>query len=158
MKKFLHSRKGVTLLEGLIALLLLAVVATGTFGVLLSTSRKSSGPDLREEMSLAVLRAKHDLEIGKNSIDAGTVYSGPCENDLAPFDDISSHNINCLLPPICDRNTSSFTYDVVVDQCINRTNVDQMSEDFIDFGICGNATDFEYYKLEFDITCNGFTL
>ena len=50
MKKLLKSKKGVTILEGLIALLLLAMISVGTFGVLLSTSRKSAQPDIREEM------------------------------------------------------------------------------------------------------------
>ena len=49
MKKILKSKKGVTILEGLIALALLALVATGTFAVLLSSSRKSSQPDIRED-------------------------------------------------------------------------------------------------------------
>lgn len=57
------NKKGVTLLEGLIALALLAMVAVGTFSVLLSSSRKSSGPDKYEEMLLAVERVHHGLQV-----------------------------------------------------------------------------------------------
>ena len=57
------NKKGVTLLEGLIALALLAMVAVGTFSVLLSSSRKSSGPDKAEEMLLAIERAHHGLQV-----------------------------------------------------------------------------------------------
>ena len=47
---FIKNKKGVTILEGLIALGLLAAVSVGIFGVLLSLSRKSYEPDIREEM------------------------------------------------------------------------------------------------------------
>lgn len=61
MKHILHNRKGVTVLEGLIALLLLSVVAVGTFGVLLSSSRKASIPDVREELMQSVERTHGSL-------------------------------------------------------------------------------------------------
>ena len=57
MKRILSKKTGVTILEGLIALGLLALVAAGTFGVLLSVSRKAGSPDIRESMILAVERA-----------------------------------------------------------------------------------------------------
>ena len=62
IRKILKNRKGVTLLEGLIALVLLAMVTTGTFAVLLSTSRRSAQPDIREEMTFAVERAMNKLQ------------------------------------------------------------------------------------------------
>jgi len=60
--KHVLNKKGVTILEGLIALLLLAMIAMGTFGVLLSSSRKSSTPDLREDMMYSMERAYHALQ------------------------------------------------------------------------------------------------
>ena len=59
----LQNRKGVTLLEGLIALALLAMIVVGTFGVLLSSSRKTTAPDKREEMVLAAERIRHGMQI-----------------------------------------------------------------------------------------------
>ena len=62
MFAILKNKKGVTLLEGMIAILLLSVVTLGTFGVVLSSSRKVSQPDIREEMILAVEQAHHFLQ------------------------------------------------------------------------------------------------
>lgn len=64
MKKYiLKNKKGVTLLEGLIALALLAIVATGTFSVLLSASRKTSSPDMREELVFAVEKPTNNCSL-----------------------------------------------------------------------------------------------
>ena len=71
MKHILQNKRGVTLLEGLIALLLLAVIAVGTFGVLLSTSRRASDPDIRAEMILAVERAKNVVREATVNMDTG---------------------------------------------------------------------------------------
>ena len=63
LKRIFRKRKGVTILEGLISLGLLALVASGTFGVLLSISRQASSPDIREEMVWAVERAHEQLQM-----------------------------------------------------------------------------------------------
>lgn len=63
MKRIFKNKKGVTVLEGLIALLLLAMISVGTFSVLLSASRKSSQPDQREAMTLSMERAVHALQV-----------------------------------------------------------------------------------------------
>lgn len=62
MKRSLKNKKGVTILEGLIALMLLALISVGTFSVLLSSSRKTASPDLREDMTLSIERAHHALQ------------------------------------------------------------------------------------------------
>ena len=62
MWTILKNKKGVTLLEGMIAILLLAVVTVGTFGVVLSSSRKVSQPDIREEMVLAAEQMHHFVQ------------------------------------------------------------------------------------------------
>lgn len=117
IKKFWKNKKGVTLLEGLIAMVLLAVVATGSFAVLLSASRKSSGPDIREELVLAVEKAHAQLQAyvfatdfsltKKDSFNEEMVPSayrkGLCGNDNSPLN-TGTHNIKCLLPLICDAD------------------------------------------------------
>ncbi len=169
MKRFLSNKKGVTILEGLIALTLLALVATGTFAVLLSTSRKSSQPDLREEMALAVERAAQKLQVYVfSSIDtvdadmAQQVYYGLCGNDSQPTSTGVQHSINCLLPPVCDSRTSSFYYSISTrdtDQPLPR-EADQIKtkdadgDDTAEEDVSGK----DLYDVVFEITCNGFTL
>lgn len=175
MKKILKSKKGVTILEGLIALALLALVATGTFAVLLSASRTSSQPDIREEMALAVEKAAQKLQ----------VYVYPEGFDLDDVDDISpavteglcgnqnaldvleegEHNIDCLLPPICDANKSSFTYTVeelttgLPKASSAMRMADRMQKKNADGNNAGADINGEYARtVTFEITCNGFTL
>lgn len=160
-KHFFTKKTGVTVLEGLIALGLLALVAGGTFGVLLSVSRKTGTPDIREEMSLAVERANELLPMyaplksdGSNmaSLKLPNWYqSGLCEdiNDPSPMS-LNSHDIRCLLPPICDESNSSFSYEVATDEVSLPSDV---------------PGDTKYYypsqphrQITFKITCNGFSL
>lgn len=160
-KHFFTKKTGVTVLEGLIALGLLALVAGGTFGVLLSVSRKTGTPDIREEMALAVERANELLPMyaplksdGTNmaSLKLPNRYQrGLCEeiNDPSPMS-LDSHDIPCLLPPICDESNSSFFYKVEEDP------VDLPSD-------VPNDTKYYYSqqshrRIIFEIKCNGFSL
>ena len=70
MKQLLKSKAGVTVLEGIIALGLLALVAGGAFGVLLAASRQTSQPDVREEMVFAVEKVKNLLQMYTGVVDA----------------------------------------------------------------------------------------
>ena len=127
IKSILKGKKGITLLEGLIALALLAIVATGTFAVLLSASRKTSAPDLREELVFAVEKAHEQLQSYvyntdftlQTKDDKGQYYvpeafrDGLCgrarfnaNTDTNPLGN-GTHNIACLLPPVCDRNVAN---------------------------------------------------
>ena len=62
MNRFLKNKKGVTLLEGLIAIGLLAMVSVSTFSVLLSISRRAKQPDLREDMLLSIEKTNAELQ------------------------------------------------------------------------------------------------
>ena len=185
IKKFLKNKKGVTLLESLIALLLLAVVATGTFAVLLSTSRKSLGPDIREEMALAIEKASDMLQGAVVSLDSdvpnygsGFNYQkGPCGLASSHALSSGSHNneLNCLLPPICDPSHSHFSYEISsgTDSSSNlwsynstydrsdrleRTTSNSTTADQFSTGLTTGATKKNGVKIIFDIECNGFTL
>ena len=169
MRKILTSKKGVSLLEGLIALLLLALVATGTFAVLLSTSRRSSQPDIREEMALAVERAMNKLQVYVKPSD-GTLPTGYvsgygnaklCSEDtygtaLATTSSTTYHNISCMLPPICDSSNSSFTYEVSESSSIKT----KLSGQFTEIGSLNfsGITMKQPYSIKFHITCNGYRL
>lgn len=142
MKKLLTGKAGVTVLEGVIALGLLALVAGGAFGVLLSASRQNLQPTLREEMALAVEKANNDLKayVGiANALKppvptllrgglccAENGYSSTCTG--TPLD-TREHDISCKLPPVCDKNQSAFSYQ-------RRSN----------------------NTIQFSITCNGYKL
>lgn len=171
MRKILKSKKGVSLLEGLIALLLLAIVATGTFGVLLSTSRKSSAPDIREEMALAVEKAQQMLQVyvypksatdemmrdDIGSIYAGNIMGGLCGDEShgyvyfeVPLYD-GRHDIDCLLPPMCDPNNSEFYYTV------SRTANTGFRKNMRDNDKADTSSADEI-KVTFSISCNGYSL
>ncbi len=171
MRRILSNQKGVTLLEGLIAMGLLALVAAGTFGVLLSVSHKSGKPDIREEMALAVEKANDQLQAYSQNMS----FSGESQNSVrlcaedtqgtGPLDVSVTHNIACLLPVICDRSHSSFTYTISnpgdvpfydpsgnsrgQNAFLNQTNYDVAALENIHF---------RRLQITFNITCNGFTL
>lgn len=170
LKRVLTKKKGVTILEGLIALGLLALVAAGTFGVLLSVARKSGAPDIREEMVLAVERANDQLQMYSSGIVSGMTNSklyeqyanGMCGGSLIPAEvkvsdsspmSLGSHNIKCMLPPLCDYSNSTFTY-----------TVREASFTTHNYGTSNMVTDYasafptKGRQVTFNITCNGFTL
>lgn len=170
LKRVLTKKKGVTILEGLIALGLLALVAAGTFGVLLSVARKSGAPDIREEMVLAVERANDQLQMYSSGIVSGMTNSklyeqyanGMCGGSLIPAEvkvsdsspmSLGPHNIKCMLPPLCDYSNSTFTY-----------TVREASFTTHNYGVSNMVTDYasafptKGRQVTFNITCNGFTL
>lgn len=156
MKRLLKNKAGVTILEGLIALGLLALVAGGTFGVLLSTSRKASQPDIREEMLLAVERASEQLQVYTNPSASNVpdnFKNGLCgEETLSTvLSTANNHDIGCMLPAVCDRNNSEFSYKV--------TEVDVTPSGFpADTDYRANPVPLTTKQISFKITCNGFTL
>ena len=147
-------------MEGLIALLLLALIATGTFGVLLSTSRRSTQPDIREEMILAVERAMDKMQVYVYPTDyaygslPADVKGGLC-GDSNPLAD-QEHDIACLLPPICNASNSYFHYT------ITQVPGENMPHEKIRFEDLGSGTLYypvrSPYSIKFDIQCNGFKL
>lgn len=169
MIRFLRNKKGVTLLEGLIAMMLLALVTTGTFAVLLSTSRKTSQPDIREEMALAVDRASQMLQAYVyNANDTSTLSttqqdrmnSGLCEGaDSTPLSTLTAHDISCLLPPICDQGTvghSSFVYYVEDTSLSLPSHTSDLATS--DASALASGEREPLRTIRFEITCNGYTL
>lgn len=161
LKHFLTKKTGVTVLEGLIALGLLALVAGGTFGVLLSVSRKAGTPDIREEMALAVERANELLPMyapllqGSNMSDAkiaDAYKKGLCGKDDSPSPlSPGKHAIECLLPPICDEQNSSFVYTVAENPITLPSAVPSDTKYYY-------YTSQPHRQITFEITCNGFSL
>ncbi len=163
MKRLLTSKAGVTVLEGIIALGLLALVTGGAFAVLLSASRQTSQPDVQEEMVWAVEKVNKLLRIypmylsepdsaiqNMQSVVPSNLERGLCGWDSSPLSGGDDHHVECMLPPICDRNNSSFTY--TVDLADHREQVTGYYDD--------NDTPVPYtrYTITYDITCNGYKL
>lgn len=147
IKRIVKNKWGVTLLEGLIAMGLLALVAAGTFGVLLSISRQSSTSDIREEMLLAIENATEQLQAGV----------GLCGNTGDPLavsgDGTSWHSIDCMLPPVCDRNSSQapfFFYQVTTDDTLKSYLPGGHTQE--------QEAAVTVRNIKFWIQCNGFTL
>lgn len=179
MKHLLKNKWGITLLEGMIALGLLALAATASFGVLLSVSRKSTKPDLQEEMQWAIESAANGLQL-YNGVTAEQLASwdnnlkGLCakagSTDSDPLDSNVNHQITCMLPPICDRATSSFSYTVTPITFSPETTDATLQNMWTDAttmaAVVGETVPAgelpagwnERKNLSFDITCNGFTL
>lgn len=124
----LKSKAGVTVLEGVIALGLLALVMAGSFGVLLSTSRQTVQPDIYEEMVFAVEKANNLLKeyvysanLGGNAVLTTKAQKYQLKGDKNDKDYRQSicgtndfYDLSCLLPAVCDlNNNSSFTFEVV---------------------------------------------
>ena len=163
MKTILKNRKGVTLLEGLIAMGLLALVAAGTFGVLLSVSHKAGKPDIREEMALAVEKANDQLHAYSQNMDSTNLSTNSiklCDEDTQSYPlDSGEHNIVCLLPVICDRSVSSFTYNVEAPSDFNFVASTASNKDYINnANYDSSSATSKWRKITFSITCNGFTL
>jgi len=186
MRNLFTDTKGVTLLEGLIALLLLAVVAVGTFSVLLSVSRQPAQPDIQEEMLFAVERANNLLQLytyflgtsDDNSPHTNTRiinqlqhYFGTTPLSVGVH---NSTNLRKLLPVICDRDDtnnspSTLTYTVTRED-VNldvKTAVglgESESDAYLTTGAWNDnvysytAANIPVVKVEFNITCNGYTL
>lgn len=162
MKHIFKNKLGITLLEGLIALGLLSLAATATFGVLLSVSRKSSRSDIREEMLWAVERAHERLQMYNGLSDTEVQSMPSAQQGLCgaqspyrhPLDTGDPHTITCMLPPLCDlQRDSSFAYTVTledmqgVQHSLFNGDVNEVSGPL-----------FQRKHIAFDIRCNGFTL
>ena len=173
MSKIFKSKEGVTILEGLVAMGVLAMVAVGVLGVVLSISRKSNQPDIREEMAYAVEQAYHDLQLYTSTdpnspLPAGSGIPCMCSADpchegdpdaMHPLAVTSEERpIDCRLPSLCDGAKSSFSYRVMSSD--NFPNPSQLQQ----FPAGGATPSLENWSqirnlsVNFSITCNGYKL
>ena len=173
MKRILTAKDGVTLLEGVIALGLLALIAGGAFAVLLASSRQTTQPDIREETILAVERMNGLLKSYTGYMDAdlreqskgylveslNPSTSGTLGND---FHVTSWSNLDSLvgntyeisqssrqLPPICDGNKSKVEYTI---KNVNHDVPFQLR------GEGGETLRTVNYAIQYKVTCNGYQL
>ncbi len=173
-------------------------MATGTFAVLLSASRKTSAPDLREELVLAVEKAHEQLQayvyasgfsLDKADAAGGKLVpeafrQGLCGrarfNKVTDGNPISNgtHNIACMLPPICDRDVANDCNDATGSKScfVYRVNVAGVGRwsgplpgearekslnnkwDTGVFNVDAPTTFSNGKDVTFEIRCNGYTL
>ena len=168
IKKFLTKKAGITLLEGLIAMGLLALIASGTFGVLLSVSRKTDQPDRREDMVYAVERVNDLLSANAYIVQGaseeaptylhGILCSATHAENKKPLQ-TGWHNVDCLLPPSCDAALSSFRYYVSnASVSLSSLPASQRESNKIVEGAGAANVSVPELKISYDIQCNGYSL
>ena len=108
------NKKGFTLAEALIAMLLVAVMAAGIITALMATKRSIVAPSNREEMIFAIEEATSVLQGGGTicgiSEDDRLALTPNCNLD-AP-NALDCHDIYCLRPRSCTAANDVFVYSV----------------------------------------------
>ena len=152
MNRFLKNKKGVTLLEGLIAIGLLAMVSVSTFSVLLSISRRAKQPDLREDMLLSI--EKTNAELQKLTTQQDLTLLDICSDDLIG----STHSAYCKAPITCTilgNLFGDFTYTVEDNSLESKITGLLPDEDQRTMSSEEKAQVFGTKKTTFNITCQG---
>lgn len=155
MNRFLKNKKGVTLLEGLIAIGLLAMVSVSTFSVLLSISRRAKQPDLREDMLLSIEKTNAELQKHIGDPNFNNLYICPVVGLNA-----AGNPASCMAPIKCTMLgqsflTPTFTYTVEDNDLESKImnllpTADKRSMDSDE-----KAKVFGTKKTTFNITCQG---
>lgn len=104
------NKKGYTIVEGIIAMLLVAIMVGGIFTALMASRRAIIEPSYREEMLYTVESLSNQL---KNYVDA----EGNLDSLCGSTDPLSNgdHDCSSMLPDVCktgDGYNSSLTYNV----------------------------------------------
>ena len=113
----LKNKQGFTLVEALIAMLLVAIMAAGIITALMATKRSIIAPSNREEMIMAIETAsifveQHNQDICTIPVEDILTPTSTETCDLANNDISGCHNIDCLRPASCQRNGDKFVYSV----------------------------------------------
>lgn len=72
------NKRGVTLVEGIVAMLLILVVVMGVYSVVLSSIRDKNMPDSKEEIAMAMDQVKRSLELAQIGQWSSAVSLVPC--------------------------------------------------------------------------------
>ncbi|MBQ4493955.1 MAG: type II secretion system protein [Elusimicrobiaceae bacterium] len=113
------NKKGFTLAEALIAMLLVAVMAAGIITALMATKRAIVAPSNREEMIMAIERASSLIQTGNLPSTCGitdplaATPTATCDFGSNPVQLTGCHNINCLRPRSCQGTSDYFYYSVI---------------------------------------------
>jgi len=108
------NKKGYTIIEAVIAMLLVAVIVTAIFSALMAARRAIIDPSNKEEMVYAVESASNLLKnyvTADNSKISDDLKDGLCGDDASPMA-AGEHKITCMLPAVCEKDKSAFVYQV----------------------------------------------
>lgn len=111
----MKNSKGYTIIEAVIAMLLVSVVVGGIFSALMASRRAIIDPSYKEDMVFAVESAnnllKNYVTWDKTKV-PDDLKNGLCDDGTVDALSVGTHEIDCLLPPVCDPAASSFNYIV----------------------------------------------
>jgi Tfp pilus assembly protein PilE len=102
----IKSNKGYTIIESVIAMLLVALIVSGVFSSVMAARRTIAEPTSKEDMSFAMESVYNKLKASVNNPDAKPF----CGGSGHPLD-VEEHSITCLLPAQCSSG-STFKYTV----------------------------------------------
>lgn len=124
MKQVLN-KKGFTLAEALVAMLLVAVMAAGIITALMTTKRAIITPSNKEDMVFAVEKAASLLQMADEDSTIQEVFGSDCNSTTEALaltetesssctraDRAACHNISCMMPASCQGAGDYFVYKV----------------------------------------------
>ncbi len=104
----IKNNKGFTIAEGLVAMVLLAIVTVGIFSAVLSSVRATKAPDVKEDLAFAVSAANAQIKrawgnagSAQNTLICGSVFNA------------NGGDLSCFLPTSCSiqaGSTMTYTY------------------------------------------------
>ena len=105
-----NNKKGFTIIESVIAMLLVAVITGGVFSALMAARRAIIEPSYKEDMAFAAEGVLNELKANVSS--GGSTGTDPCGGG-GPLSQ-NTHTINCerTLPEACKKSGSSITYKI----------------------------------------------
>ena len=109
----LKNKKGFTIIESVIAMLLVAIIVGGVFAALMAARRALIEPSYKEDMVYAAETVNNWLKTNVSGIEGmeDGAGNGPCNNNSSPLS-AGAHTCNNRLPEAC-RDGSSLTYTVL---------------------------------------------
>jgi Tfp pilus assembly protein PilV len=138
MKK--HN-KGFTIIEAVIAMLLVAVITGGVFTALMAARRAIIEPSYKEDMAFAAEGVLNELKTNVSFSNSKGVGNDPC-NTSSPLS-LTTHRIDCRLPAACNTDGSQMAYTV------NNNTYTVVKDDLI-----SGASQVALPYVSINITCN----
>ena len=115
----IKNKKGFTIIESVVAMLLVAIVVGGVFAALMAARRGITEPGYKEDMVYAVESVNNLLKLNVSGAAANGAGDGPCSVGSNPLSSGSGKNADCMIPQDACGPGSELSYTVVDDHQIN---------------------------------------
>lgn len=132
----IKNKKGFTLAEALVAMLLVAIMAAGVIVALMSTKRAIVAPTNREEMLFAIEEVSSILQGATETTPAlcgQTGYALEETPNCGQGSTQSCHDVSCKAPNSCKGANDFFVYSVV--DPVEETQENTQDQKYISFMI-----------------------